>query len=527
MVLPVGTTIEDPTVRCVELEIENLQLIEENGALKARVEWFEEQHRLFRQKQYGASSEKTDPNQAALFDEAEALADPSAVEPTLEEITYKRRKVKGKRDAQLADLPVITVPYDLPVEEQICPCCSGPLHEMDRDVRRELKIVPAQVFVVKHSRAVYSCRRCQVDAVETPVKTASMPRPAFPNSLASPSAVAYIMNGKFVESLPLYRQEQIFARLGVELSRQTLANWMIRGADYLKIIYDRLKVHLLERDILHADETTLQVLHEEGRPAQTKSYLWLYRSGREGPPIILFEYQKTRASEHPMQFLKDFQGYLHADCYSAYNLLKWVTLVACWAHARRGFTDALKSMPAHVQKKAAAAEGLAFCDKLFLIERELHDVEPEERRRERLARSVPVLEEFKVWLAAKSISVASKSKTGEAIAYCNRNWEKLNNFLLDGRLEIDNNRSERSIKNFVLGRKNWMFANTPKGATASATIYSIVETAKENGLIPFGYLTYLFEQLPNIDVKDPSAVDKLLPHSPELPDHVRMPAKKL
>jgi transposase len=528
MVLPANTVIEDLSERCNALETQKAALEDRVAELDARVRWFEEQYRLAQSRRFGPSSEKTDPNQGMLFDEAEALAEPSAVEPTLEEITYKRRKAQGKRDAQLVGLPEETIEYALPIEEQVCPACEGPLHKMSEEVRRELKIVPAQVSVVKHVQHVYSCRHCQANAVETPVKTASMPKPAFSNSLASPSAVAYIMNGKFVEGLPLYRQEQIFARLGVELSRQTLANWMIRGADdYLKVVYDRLKVHLLERDILHADETTLQVLHEEGRAPQTKSYLWLYRSGRDGPPIALFEYQKTRAAEHPKEFLKDFRGYLNADGLSSYDCLKWVTLVACWAHARRGFTDALKALTPQAQKKAVAAEGLAFCDKLFRIERDLRDVEPEERKRERLARSVPVLEEFKVWLTAKSISVIPKSKTGEAIGYCIKQWGKLNNFLLDGRLEIDNNRSERSIKNVVIGRKNWMFANTPKGATASATIYSIVETARENGLIPFEYLTYLFEQLPNIDVKDASAVDKLLPHSPELPDHVRMPTRKL
>jgi hypothetical protein len=254
--------------------------------------------------------------------------------------------------------------------------------------------------------------------------------------------------------------------------------------------------------------------------------MWLYRSGRDGPPIVLFEYKQTRAAEHPKQFLKDFKGYLHVDAYSAYDCLRGLTLVACWAHARRGFTDALKALSPQMQKKAVAAEGLAFCDKLFRIERELQDVDPEERKRQRLARSVPVLAAFKVWLTAKSITVAPKGKTGEAIGYCNNQWAKLNNFLLDGRLELDNNRSERSIRGFVVGRKNWLFANTPKGATASATIYSIIETAKENDLNPFEYLTYLFEQLPNVDVNDPSVLDTLLPHSSELPDRLRMPVKK-
>jgi transposase len=525
MVLPADIQDEDPHARCLRLEQEKQSLQQRIAELDAKLRWFEEQHRLELHRRFGSSSEKIDPSQAVLFDEAEVLAEPSAVEPTVEQVTYKRRKIVGKRDEDLADLPEITVPYTLPAEEQICPCCEGPLHKMGEDIRRELKIVPAQVFVVKHVRDVYSCRHCQKNEIETPVKTASMPKPPFPNSLASPSAVAYIMNGKFVEGLPLYRQEQILERNGIRLSRQVLANWMIRGADHLKILYERMKAQLLKRDILHADETTLQVLHEEGRAAQTKSYLWLYRSGRDGPPIVLFEYQKTRAAEHPKAFLQNFCGYLHVDAYSAYACLTGLVLVYCWAHARREFFDALKALSPQAQKKAAAAEGLAYCDKLFRIERQLQDVSPEERMAQRLLQSVPVLTEFKEWLTAKAITVLPTGATGKAIRYCINHWEKLNNFLLDGRLEIDNNRAERSIKPFVIGRKNWLFANTPRGATASATIYSIVETAKENGLNPFEYLKYVFEQLPNIDCTDPAAVDKLLPNSVDLPPHVRMPVK--
>jgi transposase len=498
------------------------RLAKELAETKAKLNWFEEQHRLSLSRRFAPSSEKTDPNQFMLFDEAEAVSDITVPEPTVEEITYKRRKAKGKRDEQLKDLPEVVVFYDLPLEEQICPCCEGPLHDMDKEVRRELTIVPAQVFVTKHVRSVYTCRHCQAHEIETPIKTATMPNPAFPKSLASARSVAHIMNAKFVEGLPLYRQEQILERLGVELSRQTMANWMIKGAEYLKIIYDRLKIDLLKQDILHADETTLQVLHEEGRAPETDSYIWLYRSGREGPPIVLFEYQKTRAAEHPKLFLKDFEGYLHVDGYAAYDCLTWIILVACWAHARRKFTDALKALAQPMQKKSIASEGLAFCDKIFQIERGIKDLPSKERYEQRLLQSRPVLETFKAWLDAKSASTLPKGKTGEGITYCLNQWEKLNNFLLDGRLEIDNNRSERSIKPFVIGRKNWLFANTPKGAASSTIIYSIVETAKENNLNPYEYLTYLFEQMPNTNLNDPENVSDLLPTSTNLPATVRM-----
>jgi hypothetical protein len=331
--------------------------------------------------------------------------------------------------------------------------------------------------------------------------------------------MAYIMNQKYGEGLPLYRQEQQFAHLGVELSRQTLANWVLHGANnWLTLIYDRLHEHLLERDILHADETTLQVLREPGRAAETQSYLWLYRTGRDGPPIILYDYQTTRASKHPRRFLAGFKGYLHVDGYAGYNELPDVTLVGCWAHARRKFDEALKALPEDKRNKAVAAQvGLEFCNQLFAIERDLKDATPQERYQARQVRSRPVLDAFRAWLKTQKTQVLPKSSFGQAINYCLSQWDKLIAFLQDGRLELDNNRSERSIKPFVIGRKNWLFANTPRGARASAITYSIIETAKENGLNPFQYLSYLFEKLPNLNPKDSNALDQLLPWSNSLP----------
>jgi transposase len=516
-VIDIAVRLDEEITR---LDLENIRLERENSMLRER-------YRLSQLKQYGSSSEKTITLEEAvtLFNEAEVLADPALPEPAVEEITYVRRKTIGKRDHDLEGLPTQIVDYTLPEDEQICPCCEGPLHQMSETVRKELKIVPAQVSVVHHKRAVYACRACQEDGFDVPVKTAPMPVPAFPNGIGSASAVAHIMTAKFADALPLYRQEAMLQRSGVSLSRQTMANWMIKGASYLDIIYDYLKENLLARDILHADETTLQVLREEGREAQTKSYLWLYRSGRDGPPIALFEYKQTRASQHPREFLRDFTGYLQVDAFPGYNHIPGVTIIGCLAHARRGFADVLKALSGQAQKSSVAAQGLAFCNRLYDIERELKDVSAEERKARRLERSTVVLEEFKTWLDAKSITTAPQSGVGKAVAYCINQWSKLNAFLLDGRLEIDNNRSERSIKPFVIGRKNWLFANSPAGAKASATIYSIVETAKENGLNPFEYLTYFFEQIPNVDKKDRTAIERLLPTSPDLPEYVRMKTK--
>jgi hypothetical protein len=255
--------------------------------------------------------------------------------------------------------------------------------------------------------------------------------------------------------------------------------------------------------------------------------MWLYRSGRDGPPIVLFDYQTTRAAAHPSAFLKGFRGYLHVDGYVGYEGLTGVTLVGCWAHARRKFMDAIHVLPAPERKKGATAahKGLDFCNPLFEIERTLHDVTPEERLAGRKLRSTVVLATFRAWLDEISLAALPKSKLGEAITDCLNQWRKLNAFLQDGRLERDNNRSERAIKPFVIGRKNWLFANTPGGARSSATIYSLVETAKENGLNPLSYLTYLFEQLPNINLKDPTAVDELLPWSEAVPSRCRVPEK--
>jgi len=505
-----------------ELRQENARLRQQVAELTAQVNWFMEQFRLAKHRQFGASSERTvtAEQQPSLFNEAEKEARPEAAEPTVETITYKRKKRQGQREEALKDLPVETIEYRLPPEEQVCPNCGGPLHEMSTEVRQELKVIPAQVKVVKHVRYTYSCRRCEREGTSTPVITAPAPKPVIPGSLASPSAVAHIMNAKYVDGLPLYRQEQQWSRLGVEISRQTMANWVVYAADkWLEPLYRRLHKELLGRDILHADETTVQVLHEDGREAEDQSYMWLYRTGRDAPPIVLFDYKTSRSWTHPKKFLAGFKGYLHVDGYSGYDMVPDVTLVGCWAHARRKFDEALKVLPADKRASPSVAmEGLTFCNQLFDIERQLAGAKPEERYRARLEKSVPVLDAFSVWLETQSARVLPKSLLGQAIRYCQSQWGKLRNFLLDGRLELDNNRSERSIKPFVIGRKGWLFCNTPKGARASAVVYSVAETAKENGLVPFEYLRYLFEKLPNLGDGD---LDELLPWSPSLPDTCR------
>ncbi|MGI6227152.1 MAG: IS66 family transposase [Peptococcales bacterium] len=512
--------IEELKKRCQQLE-------QENAELTVKMNWLLEQFRLSQHRSFGSSSEKTNLDQQQLFNEVEALAQPLLAEPKIEKITYERRKSQGHREVMLKNLPTETIEYRLSEEEQVCSCCGNLLHEMSTQVRQELKIIPAQVKVINHVRHIYACRNCEKNEINTPIVTAPAPAPLLKGSLVSPSIMAYIISGKYVDGMPLYRQEQQFARLGIELSRQNLANWMIYGANkWLTLLYGRMHFHLLQHGVICADETTLQVLREPGRKAESSSYMWLYRTGREGPPIILYDYQETRGGIHPREFLSGFKGYLQVDGYAGYNQVPDVTLVGCWAHARRKFDEALKALPKNKRSASVVAkEGLEFCNRLFAIERELSKETYDERYKERLARSLPVLDAFLAWLNDQSTKVLPKSSFGQAINYCLNQWDKLVAFLQDGRLEIDNNRSERSIKPFVIGRKNWLFANTPKGARASAIIYSIVETAKENGLNPFIYLLHVFEKLPTIDTQDIDALDDLLPWSAASINSCRMPTK--
>lgn len=286
-----------------------------------------------------------------------------------------------------------------------------------------------------------------------------------------------------------------------------------------------MRKELLKQEVLHADETTLQVLNEEGRKANSNSCMWLYRSGREAAPIVLYEYQTTRSSSHPKRFLKGFNGYLHTDGYKGYHSLPPdIIIVGCFAHLRRKFDECLKSLSKEEQAGSKAWEGLEFCNRLFEVERNLTDCTKEDRYKKRLELSKPILDAFLSWLKNLSASdnVAPKYALGTAVNYALEQWPYLQNYLLDGRLEISNNRAERSIRPFVIGRGNWLFCNTPKGAKASAVIYSIIETAKENNLKPINYLTYLFEKLSNMDFKNnPEILINLLPWSNNLLENCR------
>ena len=527
-------------VSTIQLQKENLELKDkikslqnEKTELLAKLYWFEENFRLQQHKLYGRSSEQTvHPEQVTIFNEAEALdaVKPSVDEPTVEEITYKRRKKrKGHREEMLKDLPVETIEYKLSEEEQVCDVCGGDLHEMSKETTKEIEIIPPQVKVIEHVRYVYACTDCEENEITTPVITAPMPKRTLPGSIASAATIAHVMTQKYMFGVTLYRQEVYWKQLDIEISRQTMANWLILASTrWLSIIFERMHQILLQQDIIHADETVLQVLHEPGRLATSKSYMWLYRTGRGEPQIALFDYQTTRAQKHPQKFLQGFKGYLCTDGYQSYNGLPDVINVACLAHARRKFDEALKSLPKEVRDKPCAAkEGLDFCNKLYRIETELKDTTIEERFKGRLEKSKPIIDEFFKWLKIQRPRLTPKSTTGKAVNYCLNLGDKLKAFLLDGRLFIDNNISERSIKGFVISRKNFLFCNTPNGAVASAMIYSIIETARANNLKPFDYLTYLLKTLPNVDVKDQSVLDSLMPWSVDLPESCRLNNKSL
>ena len=343
------------------------------------------------------------------------------------------------------------------------------------------------------------------------VKAAREPN-FIPGSFATPEAAAYLMVQKFTMGSPLYRQEQELRRRGIPLSRQTMSNWLLWGAEHLlKPVYNLLHQELLKREVLHADETTLQVLHEPGKTAQSKSYMWLYRtSGDTDRPIVLYEYQPGRGACHPQAFLSGFKGYLHTDGYPGYHSLPdEITVVGCWAHARRKFDEAMKSLPKGKAKNSSAAQGLAYCNLLFKIEEGLADLSSEERYDRRLKQARPVLDAMLAW--ANTRTAAPKSALGKAFTYLKDQWPYLLNYLKDGRLEFSNNRAERSIKPFVIDRKNFLFSNTPGGARSSAVIFSLIQTATENGLDPYRYLTWLLSSAAEMDLTQQDVVQLLLP----------------
>jgi transposase len=513
--------------------------------LNQRVENLTNMFLNLQKQQYGTKSEKhsvpvEDGEQLSIFNEAEEAADPRIPDPTDRETevkAHKRKRQTGCQEKLLEKLPVQEVEFELPEGERKCPKCEGDLTRIGREyIRTELTYIPAHVQARKYYRSSYACRNCSEDTsaceccghADEKVCSVCPERPrtvfvqaAIPpehrksvmkHSIAGASSVANVLYAKYVLSVPLYRQVQEWKRAGVELSRQTLANWVLAvSRDWLSPMCAYLKKILLSSSVLHCDETTVQVLHEDGKKATSDSYMWAYRTGEaEKYSIVLFDYQPTRSGDAAKRFLDGFTGYFVADGYGGYNKVQSATRCGCWAHVRRKF---LEAVPGTGQAAGCKAEeGVRFCDDLFLIERELKELDTEERQKRRLEQSKPIVDAFWDWI--QTLHPLPKSALGKAIGYATGQKTCLGAFLLDSRIPISNNADENAIRPFVVGRKNWLFSNTPNGATASANVYSIVETAKLNGLDIYKYFCFLLGRLPVESAPFSDAVlEKLAPWS--------------
>jgi transposase len=499
--LPNDTNALHKMVQDYQLTVEQLQ---------EKLSWYEEQFRLFQHKRFGASSEKY-PEQMELFNEAESILDAlQQDEGELEEtVTYQRNKPGRKPLSK--HIPREVVRHELPEAERVCNCGHA-LHEAGEDKSEQLEIIPAQIKIIEHIQVKYGCRAC-----ENGLLIATKPAQPIPRSFASASLLAYIIVAKFMDSLPLYRQEMIFKRLSIDLPRATLSNWVLKAAELLMPFYKRLHEHLIWQKILQADETTLNVIHD-GRETQPKSYMWLYQSGGHemACPIVLYEYQATRAGSHATTFLQGFSGYLQVDGFAGYHALESdkCLLVGCMAHARRKFDEALKALPkaSRENKFGMAPIALRKFRALYLLEKQFKDLTIEQRYWLRQEKSKPLMIDLKQWCDDNVAKTTKESALGKAIRYTINQWDYLVRYLEDGNLHIDNNAAERHIKPFVIGRKNWLFNQTPRGATASALLYSLVQTAVANNLEPFDYLKYLFTELPKLGRHyQPEALDQFLP----------------
>jgi transposase len=523
---------ENLTKRVEDLTAQNEELNQLVAKQATLIKYYEEQLLLAQRRRFGASSEKTNIGdgcqQMSLLDEASGeTSKPEAEplpEPELEEITYKRKKQKGKRNNDLEGLPVERIEYELEECERSCPSCGETMRDMGiGDVRRSLKLIPAKVVVVEEAVHSYVCDNCEKTDIRTPIKKAVMPKALISGSLASPSLVAHIIFQKYSNGMPLYRIENGFCYDGVMISRQTMSNWVVTCAlTYLYAFWLRLAKELRKETVNHADETTLQVLHEPGRTAANKSYIWVYRTGRCAErQIAIYVYTETRKQEHPAEFLEEVKGYLHTDGYQVYhNLHSGIIIVGCWAHARRYWENALKLIAKNARSGSEPERGVYYINSLFKLERVFERLSPEERYQKRLEQSKPIMDTFFAW--AENLAVTPKTKLGEAVGYSLSQREFLENVLLDGRLELSNNRAERAVKPFVQGRKAWLFSNTPDGAEASSIMFSIIETAKANGLHPYNYIKFLLEKLPNATSSD---IDSFLPWSESLPEDCSAPVK--
>lgn len=495
----------DELTQLKTLLAEQAELLAEKDA---RIAYLEEQFLLAQKKQFGASSEGH-PGQGELFNEVESETEFVEDDADTQAISYTRKK--PKRQPLPADLPRETVVHDIADEDKVCDCCGGALHQIGEAKSEKLDFIPAKVKVIEHIRPKYACRACDKDGTQVNIKIASLPASPIPKGIATASLLSQIITSKYQYGLPLYRQESLFKQYGIELSRRTMADWIIKCSSLFKPLAKRLKGIQLRQSVIQADETTLKVINED----KSTCYMWLYCTGTDSPGdspipnIVLYNYHNNRSGRCAVDYLGDYSGYLQVDGYQGYEQTQ-ATLVGCWAHARRKFKEA--EVVQSTGKSGKANWALNHIQKLYRIETKIKDKLADEKRKIRQQQSLPLLNQFKTWLDKSALQVPPKTAMGKAIGYSLRQWPKLIRYIEDGNLNIDNNRAERAIKPFVIGRKNWLFSNTASGANASAILYSIIETAKANGLTPFEYMTHCLEHL----ATSPDNLEVLLPWNVKL-----------
>lgn len=522
------------TILSLQQTIENFNTKE--ATLLQEIQTLREQNDYLMKKLFGKSSEKnqwTVEGQMGLFNEAELEQDISLLELEQEEAvtaaTTNTRKKRTTDKVRYAGLPVEKKFLDVPEEERFCLDCNTPLVEIGETfVRRELKFRPASFRVIEYYSKNYKCPACS-PSQKTPVIVQGKDGKAHVlHGMASASTVAWIMYQKYVNAMPLYRIEKDFKQNGVNVTRATLANWVVQNTErFLTPFYGYLHKLLIKRTYIMADETTVQVLHEENKRAESTSYMWLFRTGEDGyEPIILYKYSPTRAGETATNFLEDFSGYIMCDGYSGYNKLKKAKRTTCWSHVRRYLLDAIPKGK-KMDYTLPAVQGAMYIDKLFHLEKEIkkkYKNDFDAIKVARLEKEMPVLEGFWAWFEKQHPTKGSR--IDKAVTYIQNRRPDMMTYLEDGRCSFCNNLSEIEIKPVALGRKNYLFSDTVAGADASAVIYSLVETAKANGLNMYHYLWYLLEELPKTNLSEESFA-KYLPWNQEVKQDLEELAKKL
>ena len=461
-----------------------------------------------------------------FFNESEAVAAEESTEEPEDVSRTRPKKKQGKREEDLNGIPVVVVEHSMTDEELEDKFGKDGFKQLPDEVYRRYSFTPAKIEVEEHHVKVYAGKETE-EVVKAP-----HPRTLLRGSLVSPSLEAAIMNAKYVNAVPLYRQEQEFERYGLHIPRQNMANWTIQCADrYLAVLYDYLHEKMYGYHVLQADETPVLV-NKDGRPAGSKSYMWVYRTGRMYTEcqIVLYEYQKTRNASHPREFLKDFRGVCVTDGYQVYHTIEGeredLKIAGCWSHARRRFDEAVKALPKAKQKDSRAYLALTMIQAIYREEKQLKDLPAEERKNRRQLSVKPLVEAYFTWVRENLPKVPQKSKTWEGFNYSLNQEKYLKVFLDDGEVPMDNNAAEQSIRGFCIGKKNWVMIDTIAGAKSSAIIYSIAETAKANNLKPYDYFEYLLTEIPkHLDDTDRSFLDDLLPWSPGLPANCRKPNK--